>query len=361
MRDPAHRGEGGLACAPEACALGLVGGDPDLGGAGVLAETLDLLEARVALALGAVELDQQRGARVHREAGLGHRLGGLDGEVVHHLDRPGNDPGAGDRGHGLAGVERRVEERDQRPRCLRDGHDPQRDPGDERERPLGADERAEQVQAGPVGLRPADRHLRAVGQDRVQPHDVVRREAVLEAVRTAGVLGDVAADRAHDLAARVGRVEVRRRDGRADLGVRHTGFHHDAPVLEVDLEHALHAAQDDHDPLRDGQGAAAQAAAGAAGDERRAVLEARLHRGGRLVGTAGQHDRAGGDRVLQQPVGFVGLELMALGDHVLGPADLLQALHQCDGDGHVGVLPVCSDASVQGSSPGARGPTPSIE
>src|SRR3712207_7896502 len=39
-----------------------------------------------------------------------------------------------------------------------------------------------------------------------QAGHVVRREAVLEAVRAAGVLGDVAADRADDLARRVGRV-----------------------------------------------------------------------------------------------------------------------------------------------------------
>ena len=47
----------------------------------------------------------------------------------------------------------------------------------------------------------------AVGQHDRQPGHVVDREAVLEAVRAARVLGDVAADRADLLARRIGRVE----------------------------------------------------------------------------------------------------------------------------------------------------------
>ena len=46
----------------------------------------------------------------------------------------------------------------------------------------------------------------AVGEDHARGEDVVRREAVLQAVRAAGVLGDVAADRADALRRRIGRV-----------------------------------------------------------------------------------------------------------------------------------------------------------
>ena len=69
----------------------------------------------------------------------------------------------------------------------------------------------EQVVARRVdALAAAELHDLAVGQHDLEPGHVVRREAVLEAVRAAGVLGDVAADRADDLGRRVGRVVVRR-------------------------------------------------------------------------------------------------------------------------------------------------------
>ena len=82
----------------------------------------------------------------------------------------------------------------------------------------------QQVVAGQVELLAAQLHDRAVGEHDLQAAHVVRREAVLEAVRAAGVLGHVAADRAHDLARRVGRVEVRGPDRGRDRHVRDAGL-----------------------------------------------------------------------------------------------------------------------------------------
>ena len=45
------------------------------------------------------------------------------------------------------------------------------------------------------------------GQDRLEGHHVVVGEAVLDAVGAAGVLGDVAADRAHRPGVGIGRIE----------------------------------------------------------------------------------------------------------------------------------------------------------
>ena len=59
--------------------------------------------------------------------------------------------------------------------------------------------------SGP-GIVRRQRHHVAVGQHDHGAEHVVDREAVLQAVRAAGVLGEVAADRAHLLARRVGRV-----------------------------------------------------------------------------------------------------------------------------------------------------------
>ena len=65
----------------------------------------------------------------------------------------------------------------------------------------------EQVEAGRVERVAAELDRLAVGGEAAHLEHVVQRQAVLEAMHAARVLGDVAADRAGDLAARVGRVE----------------------------------------------------------------------------------------------------------------------------------------------------------
>jgi hypothetical protein len=80
---------------------------------------------------------------------------------------------------------------------------------------------------------------------------VVDREAVLEAVRAARVLGDVAADRADLLARRVGRVEDPSASTAArDVEVRDPGLDHDALALEVDLEDPVHPRDETTIPSR---------------------------------------------------------------------------------------------------------------
>ena len=48
----------------------------------------------------------------------------------------------------------------------------------------------------------------SVGQNKLQTQHVIGRDTVGERVRPAGVLGDVAADRARALAGRIGRIEI---------------------------------------------------------------------------------------------------------------------------------------------------------
>ncbi len=111
---------------------------------------------------------------------------------------------------------------------------------------VGADERAEQVVAGLVELRPTEMDHLTIGQDDFQPGDVVRGEPVLEAVRATRVLGDVAADRAHDLARRVGRVEEVRRHSHRDRHVGDPRLDAHPPVVEVDVEHPGEPRQHKH-------------------------------------------------------------------------------------------------------------------
>ena len=78
---------------------------------------------------------------------------------------------------------------------------------DHREHAFAADHRGEQVEAGRVERVAAELDRLAGGGEAAHLEDVVQRQAVLQAMHAARVLGDVAADRAGDLAARVGRVE----------------------------------------------------------------------------------------------------------------------------------------------------------
>jgi hypothetical protein len=92
----------------------------------------------------------------------------------------------------------------------------------------------------------------AVRQDDLEADDVVGGEAVLEAVRAAGVLGHVAPDGAHDLTGRVRRVEVGGGHGAGHADVGDAGLHDDTPVVEIHRQDAAQAAEHDQHALGDG-------------------------------------------------------------------------------------------------------------
>jgi hypothetical protein len=144
---------------------------------------------------------------------------------------------------------------------------------------------------------------------------VVDREAVLQAVRPAGVLREVAADRADLLAGGVGRVVVARADHRLrHLQVRHPGLDDDAFGLEVDPKDPGHPRETDHDALGNGEGPAREPGAGTAGDERDAGRVARPHDRLDLLRRLRQHDERRHDATAGQTVALVGAELLRLRD-----------------------------------------------
>ena len=145
--------------------------------------------------------------------GMHRGLGGLDRQAIHHLDRRRHDAARDDGRHGLAGRVDRVEAGEQRQHRLGPPQQPQRRLRDDGERAFRADEHAEQIEPGRVERGAAEVHELAVRQHGLDAEHVVHGEAVLQAVRAAGVLGDVAADRADHLARRIGRVvAAERRD-----------------------------------------------------------------------------------------------------------------------------------------------------
>ena len=181
---------------------------------------------------------------------------------------------------------------------------------DDRQRAFRADEDAEQIEARRIEHGAAEVHDLAVRQHGLDAQHVVDREAVLQAVRAAGVLGDVAADRADDLARRVGRVvAAERRDVLRDRQIRDARLDHGPQVGDVDLEDPVHPRQPDHDAVGDRQRAAGEAGAVAARDERHAVPAAEPDDGLHFRRRPGQDDRRRRHAQVHEAVGLVRQEI----------------------------------------------------
>ena len=123
---------------------------------------------------------------------------------------------------------------------------------------------------------------------------VVDREAVLQAVRAARVLRDVAADRADLLARRIGRVVEAVRDHRlGHLEVRHARLDDDRAGRRGRRRGCGSSARGEMTtPVRDRERAAGEPRAGAARDERDAVRVACAHDCLHLLGRLRQTRRA---------------------------------------------------------------------
>jgi hypothetical protein len=267
---------------------------------------------------GPVQLDDQDRARALGVLTVHGGLGGLDRQGVHHLDRRGHHAGADDGRHRLARALDRGERRQQRLDGLRQPRQPYGDLGGDAERALRAYERAEQVIAGPLG----DLDDLSVGRDDLTGQHVVDREAVLQAVRPAGVLRDVAPDGADLLAGRVGRVVVAAGPYRlGDVQVDHARLDDGALVVDVDLQDAAHAGSDDQYAVGAGERTPGQPGTRAARDVRDAFGGAGPDDLGDLLGPVRQDHDPGRRPVVGQPVALVRAQLSRVGNDVLGTGD----------------------------------------
>src|SRR5262249_48358131 len=153
----------------------------------------------VDLRLGPVELDDQQRLDIERVAGVDELFGGVDRGPVHHFHSAGNDAGADDAADAFAGVLRRRKADQHRARAFGLAQDAHGDLGDDPEQALGAGDDPEQIVAAGLGMLAADPHDLTGHQYDLAAEHVVGGHAVFEAVHTAGVLRDVAANRTGDL------------------------------------------------------------------------------------------------------------------------------------------------------------------
>ena len=172
--------------------------------------------------------------------------------------------------HVSAAASMRVVHRQQRAARGRARHELEQHFGDDAQRAFAADEEVLHRIAGHVlhafVAEPGDL---AIGQHDRQAHDVVARDAVLQAAQAAGVLRHIAADGADLHRARIGRIKqaVLRR-GIVDLLGDDAALRVHREIARVDFEDAIQLHEAEHDAIRRRHAAAAEAGAGAAGDDR---------------------------------------------------------------------------------------------
>ena len=155
----------------------------------------------------AIHFAEQNRRGIHRIARRINRgFNGADGGVVHHLQRGGDNAGGHNAGHRPSRSIHGGEVGEHSVHGVGERHQAHRDFRGHTEAAFAAHKQPEQVV--PVRFTEGVAQLRdgAIGEDHLTRHDVIERHAIFETVRPAGILGHIAADGAHTLAGRVGRV-----------------------------------------------------------------------------------------------------------------------------------------------------------
>ena len=289
-REPSHRAGRLLAALPQQRALGLVARHTDRERAVLATDGGRPLPLHLHLGARAVELDQQHGAGALRIAGARAGIDGADDGLVEHLHRGGRHSGRDRRRHDLGGLDHRAERGQHGLHRLRRVGEAHRDRRHQGKRALGADGHAGEVVAGAIQRLAADAHHLAAAGDQLQAQHVIRRDAVLQAMRTAGVGRYVAADGRHHLAGGIGREEpAALAHGVGEPQIDEPRLHGRAAIAVVDLEDGRHAVHRDHHAALRGHGAADEPGARAARHDGSVGLPARLNDRLHLLGARGEH------------------------------------------------------------------------
>ena len=197
-------------------------------------------------------------------------------------------------GDSLSGVFQRVVDGDHGACIFRLGHQAHRDLGDDAEHALGADDDASQVVTRSIWGDAAGVDDLSIGQHHLKPQDVVAGQPIEQAVRPAGVLGDVAADRGHRLAGWIRCiVQPERCNSSGQVDVDDAGLNDGVAIFGVDLQDATQARQADHQTALNGHRATGQAGSGAACHNWHACLRSQLNQVNHLVCGAWQHHHIG--------------------------------------------------------------------
>jgi len=267
-REASDGAEGVFAALPEKVALLGVAGDADFTRAVEFANFGDLRGVLFGGFAEAVDFDEEDGGAVERESGVNPSFDGAERPAIEHFAGRGSDAARGDFDDGFGGSVNAIVDGEEGFDGFWRVREADGDFGDESERAFGADEKAAKVVAGRVERFAANANELCVGQNKLQAENVVRRDAVSESVRAAGVFGDVAADGAGSLAGGIGReVESGVGDGGGQIGIDDAGLDDGALIFDVEFDNAIHAREGNDDAAVARERAAGESRASPASDD----------------------------------------------------------------------------------------------
>ena len=188
-----------------------------------------------------LQLNQQHRGRVHRITRVRRLFHHAQHHAVQHLYRNRRDRARGNFGHGLAAIVGGFVNGKNRLHQLRLAHQPDNHFCHQRHRAFRTGQQPRQIVSGQVLFLAAGLNHGAVRQHRFQAQNVIGGNSVSKRMRTAGVLGDVAANGAGALTRRIGGVEILLAlHSERDVQVHDARFHHGAFVVQIDLLDLLH-------------------------------------------------------------------------------------------------------------------------
>ncbi len=226
----------------------------------------------------------------------------------------------------MGGLVHRREIGEQRPHRLRLGHQLDGYVQSEPEASLGPDECSAQIVAISLTDLAAELDHLAAWQNHRHRQHVVERDPVLEAMRTSGVLGYVAADRARRLARRIRSVEQSVRcDVLVEPEIHDAGLDRGAAVFDVEREDLLEAVEPDDDDVV-GERSAGQSGAGASRDEWESFIGQQSHDCDGLFTRPRKNSEPGLAPVAGQSIGVVDQQLARPTQHVALAHDFGQLL-----------------------------------
>ena len=276
---------------PQGSARLVVLGHTDLGG--MLAQYL-LHDRLVAgdFGRGAIDVDEHDRVGVERVAGVVELLQPGDALSVEPFHRGGDDTGGDDRGDGIGGGPGSGERTHQAVGDFGDRAERDGGLGDDPQRAFGSDEDTEQVRSVVVCT---EGDGGPVGEHDFRGEDVVVGDAVLQGVRAACVLDDVARHGGQVRRHRVRReAQAVRCEPLLQVGIDDAGFDAGAPVVDVDLEDPIQAGKIQQHPVGGRHHPRRAVRRPTAGHHRNAVFGCDPHDFGDLAGGAGAQQQPGG-------------------------------------------------------------------
>lgn len=249
-------GEGTFSSFPDKEAVGLV--DRHAGGEGLSfgKNGVELPFFGGDFFMGAFEFDDEDGFSAFGVSTGDGSLGSFDGEGVHDFESTREESGIDDSRDGIAGGFEGVVSDEDGVEGFGGGEESEGDLESDAEKAFGTAEEAGVIGAEMLAAAATEFDDFAGGKNNFHAEDMVGGHAVFEAMRAAGVEGNVSSNGADGLAGGVGSVvETVGRGGFGDVEIDDAGFDDGDAVLRIKVDDSVESIQGDDDAIFDGEGA----------------------------------------------------------------------------------------------------------